>query len=103
MSDLRAEREGGERLRNSAGSQAATLQDAYLETRAALSEVRDLYFQRAAAEAAEFHRGKEVEHRMDGLERRMQALETQLVQVITALGQKRNIYQRIVWLLFGKR
>jgi len=117
MSDLRADLETGERLRKRAASQDLSLQDAYAETRAALSEVRQLYFQRASTEAAEFLRLEAVERRMDAfdareallaqaiiaLTQRMGALETQMVQVTTGLSQKRSLYQRIVWLLFGKR
>lgn len=117
MSDSRADRESGERLRKNAVPQDVSLQDAYLETRAALSEVRQLYFQRASAEAEEFLRLEAIERHVDGLEprmgrleapvvrleARMEQLEKQMMQVTAALSQKRSLYQRIVWLFFGKR
>lgn len=95
MNDLPTDRESSERLRKTAASHDLSLEQAYLETRAALSEVRQLYFKRVSTEAAEFVR-------LEAVERRMDALEAQMMQVLVALSQKRSLYRRIVWLLFGK-
>lgn len=151
MSGESASADSGEHLRKDGHAlREDSLQAAYLETRVALSEIRQLYFERVSTEAAAFVRLEAVERRMDkfdasmaerasteaesfvrlgdserrtasleeqlaarslseaatlarvgAFERRMDTLEAHVAHVTAALSKKRNLYSRVVWLLFG--